>query len=132
MNECRTAAIGVTIGRQSKAYHPFITTAPARLDAPSTLTLYSGPLSDLVLMAAEPYVFDATRARTPTRLILVDSIELGYQKARSRREGHRLTAADPILIGFTTLQRWLWQRLLTSGEGSVGKSLPKMEADGRR
>ena len=34
-----TPSIQVTIGRQTRLYHAFITTAPAALDAPSTLTL---------------------------------------------------------------------------------------------
>ena len=34
-----TPSIEVTIGRETRLYHAFITTAPARLDAPATLTL---------------------------------------------------------------------------------------------
>jgi hypothetical protein len=36
------ATIEVRIGRQTRLHHAFITTAPAVLDAPSTLTLYAG------------------------------------------------------------------------------------------
>ena len=38
-----TPSIGVTIGRETRLYHAYITTAPAALDAPSTLTLHAGP-----------------------------------------------------------------------------------------
>ena len=48
-----TPNIEVTIGRQTRLYHAFITTAPAALDAPSTLTLYAGPLKDVAGFAVE-------------------------------------------------------------------------------
>ncbi len=106
-----TPSIEVTIGRQTRLYHAFITTAPAALDAPSTLTLYAGPLGDVVGFALDPITLDTTRARTPSRLILIDTTELGWQRARCRSRAHRLAPADPILVGRTTLQQWLWQRL---------------------
>jgi hypothetical protein len=28
-----------------------------------------------------------------------------------RSRAHRLTPADPVLVGLNTLQQWLWQRL---------------------
>ena len=37
--------------------------------------------------------------------------ELGWQRARCRARAHRLTPADPVLVGLNTLQQWLWQRL---------------------
>lgn len=46
-----TPSIKVTIGRQTHLYRTFITTAPAALDAPSTLTLYTGPLKDVAGLA---------------------------------------------------------------------------------
>ncbi len=49
-----TPSIEVTIGRETRLYHAFITTAPARLDAPATVTLHTGPLSDVSGMAAKP------------------------------------------------------------------------------
>lgn len=39
----------VTIGRQTRLYHAFITTAPAVLDAPSTVTLCVGRPKNPVL-----------------------------------------------------------------------------------
>ena len=106
-----TPSIQVTIGRQTRLYHAFVTTAPAALDAPSTLTLYTGPLKDVAGLAVEEHAFDATKLATPSRLVLVDATELGWQRASCRAKAHRLMPADPILVGFTTLQQWLWQRL---------------------
>ena len=51
-----TPSIEVTIGRQTRLYHAFITTAPAVLDAPSTVTLYAGPLKDIAGLAADDLV----------------------------------------------------------------------------
>ena len=106
-----TPSIEVTIGRQTRLYHAFITTAPAALDAPSTLTLYAGPLSDVSGLAVDPVSLDTAKARTPSRLILIDTAELAWQRARCRPRGHRLAPADPVLVGLATLQQWLWQRL---------------------
>jgi hypothetical protein len=55
-------SIEVAIGRQMRVYHAFVTTAPAALDAPATLTLYSAALSDVSGMAANPIMVDTTRA----------------------------------------------------------------------
>ena len=107
----RTPSIEVTIGRQTRLYHAFITTAPAALDAPSTVTLYTGPLKDVAGLASEDLALDTTKAATPSRLVLIDTTELGWQRARCRAKAHRLLPADPVLVGFTTLQEWLWQRL---------------------
>ncbi len=106
-----TPSIEVTIGRQTRLYHAFITTAPATLDAPSTVTLYAGPLKDVAGLADEELTVDTTKAATPSRLVLIDATELGWQRARCRAKAHRLLPADPVLVGFTTLQQWLWQRL---------------------
>jgi hypothetical protein len=106
-----TLSIEVTIGRQTRLYHAYITTAPAALDAPSTLTLYAGPLKDVVGFAVDSVSLEATRAATPSRLVLIDTAELGWQRARFRARAHRLTPADPFLVSLNTLQQWLWQRL---------------------
>jgi hypothetical protein len=42
-----TPSIEVTIGRKTRLYHAFITTAPTTFDAPATLTLHTAPLSDV-------------------------------------------------------------------------------------
>ena len=106
-----TPSIEVTIGRQTRLYHAFVTTAPATLDAPSTVTLYAGPLKDVAGLASEDIALPSANAATPSRLVLIDTTELGWQRARCRAKAHRLLPADPVLVGFTTLQQWLWQRL---------------------
>jgi hypothetical protein len=45
--------------------------------------------------------------------VLVDTLELEWQRRRWRETGHPLAAADGTLVGLATLQRWLWQRLNT-------------------
>ena len=59
--ECRTRtpSIEVAIGRELRLYHAYVTTAPTKLDAPATLTLYAASLADVSGMAAEALVFDA-------------------------------------------------------------------------
>ena len=106
-----TPSIEVTIGRQTRLYHAFITTAPAVLDAPSTLTLYAGPLKDVAGLAVDDHAFDSAKPATPSRLVLIDATELGWQRASVRAKAHRLMPADPVLVGFNTLQQWVWQRL---------------------
>src|SRR5262245_53273808 len=106
-----TPSIGVTIGRYTRFYHSYITTAPATLDAPSTLTLHMAPLVDMSGLACDAIVFDTCRARTNARLILVDTTERSWQKRRCREHGHLLVPTDPLLVGLNTLQNWLWQRL---------------------
>jgi hypothetical protein len=106
-----TPSIGVTIGRQTRLYYAYITTAPAALDAPSTVTLCTAALVDLAGLALDEMAFDAGRARTTARLILVDATERSHQRRRSQERKHLLAAADPVLVGLNTLQQWLWQRL---------------------
>ena len=106
-----TPSIGVTIGRHTRLYFAYITTAPAALDAPSTMTLYTAPLADVSGLALDEIAFDSCRARTKARLILVDATERSWQKRRCREHGHLFASADPVLVGLNTLQNWLWQRL---------------------
>ena len=110
-NTWTTPSIEVRIGQQTRQYHAFVTTAPAPLDAPSTVTLYAGPLKEVVGFAVDPVTLDDARARTPSRLILIDTTELAWQRARCRTRAHRLTPADPVLVSGSTLQQWLWERL---------------------
>ena len=109
-------SIQVTIGRQTRLYHAFVTTAPASLDAPSTLTLYEGPLVNVLAFARDMAPLHASKAKTPARLILIDTSEFPWQRASCRTQSHRLTPADPVLIGFNTLQEWLWRRLQQPGK----------------
>jgi hypothetical protein len=106
-----TPSITVTIGRHTRQYFAFVTTAPAELDSPATVTLHSGSLSEIVGFAAEPLTHDATRGRMPARLVLVDAMEFAWQRAKYRGHQHLLLRADPGLVGLNTLQHWLWQRL---------------------
>jgi len=110
------ASIVVTIGGQSRRYEAFVTSAPARLDAPSTMTLYASTLGDVAMFAANDVALDPTSARSGARLILVDATELTWQRARCREARHLLVPADPWLAGANTLQPWLWRRL----RGCVG------------
>jgi hypothetical protein len=48
-----TPSITVTIGSHTRIYFAFVTTAPADLDSPATLTLHAAPLGDSP-PAAEP------------------------------------------------------------------------------
>ena len=109
-------SIQVTIGRQTRLYHAFVTTAPAAFDAPSTLTLYEGTLINVLAFASDTAPLHASRAKSPARLILIDAAELAWQRASCRSQSHRLTPADPVLIGFNTLQEWLWRRLQQSAK----------------
>jgi hypothetical protein len=106
-----TPSIEVTIGRETRLYHAFITTAPSRLDAPATVTLHTAPLSDVSGLAADPFAFNPTRVKSSARLVLVDATELDWQRARYREERHLFASADPVLVGLNTLQHWLWNRI---------------------
>ena len=106
-----TPRITVTIGHHTRLYFAFVTTAPADLDAPATLTLHASTWSDIAGLAADPLAFDAHHGQLPGRLVLVDAMELAWQRARIRGHHHMFQPADPELVSLTTLQQWLWQRL---------------------
>src|SRR5206468_10057992 len=109
-----TSSITVTIGRHTRLYFAFVTTAPVDLDSPGTMTLHASTFSDVVAFAAdpeEPVTYDELRGRSPARLVLIDAVELAWQRARYRGHQHLLLPADPVLVGLNTLQHWLWQRL---------------------
>jgi hypothetical protein len=106
-----TPSITVTIGRHTRLYFAFVTTAPATLDSPATVTLHASTFADVVGLAADPVTHDEFRGRTPARLVLVDSMELAWQRAKYRGNQHLFVPADPVLVGLNTLQHWLWQRL---------------------
>ena len=106
-----TPNITVTIGRHTRIYYAFVTSAPIDLDAPATMTLHAATFADVAGFAADPITHDRDRAKTPARLVLVDAIELAWQRARYRGNNHLFVRADPVLIGLNTLQHWLWQRL---------------------
>jgi hypothetical protein len=109
-----TPSVTVTVGRHTRMYFAFVTTAPVDLDYPATITLHAGTFADLAGFAADAVAHDEMRARTPARLILVDALELAWQRARYRGNQHVLLPADRVLVGLNTLQHWLWQRLQAS------------------
>ena len=120
MNErSLTPSITVTIGQHSRIYIAFVTTAPADLDSPATLTLHAASLADVAGFAAEPLNLDTTRSTTPARLILVDAMELAWQRAKCRGQHHAFLSADPVLVGRNTLQQWLWQRLQAGSSSQI-------------
>jgi hypothetical protein len=106
-----TPSVSVTIGRQTRLYFAFVTTAPAELDSPATMTLHAGTFADVAGFAADAVPCDVSRARTPARLVLVDALELAWQRAKYRGSQHALLPADRVLVGLNTLQQWLWRRL---------------------
>jgi len=114
-----TPSITVTIGRHTRLYFAYVTTAPLELDAPSTRTLHASAFADVAGFAADELTFDRDRARTSARLVLVDATELAWQRARYRGNHELFARACPILVGFNTLQQWLWQRLQASLDNRV-------------
>lgn len=104
-------SIVVTIGHETHAFHAFVTAAPIAVDAPATVTLYTSTWSDLSTFVDAEAAFELTPIHTAARLVLVDSMELTWQRARYRKAGHQLLPADGGLVGQSTLQRWLWRRL---------------------
>ena len=114
-----TPSVTVTIGRQTRLYFAFVTTAPVELDSPSTVTLHAATFSDVAGFVADPITCDETRAKTPARLVLVDALELAWQRAKYRGHQHCLLPADRVLVGLNTLQHWLWQRLQAFGPSEV-------------
>jgi hypothetical protein len=125
-----TPSIGITIGRQSRLYHAFVTTAPAALDSPSTVTLYASTMSDLAGFAAADIDHTNGGGRRRARLVLVDAGELAWQRARCRGNHHILAPVDPVLVGLTSLQHWLWQRLQTPVDRGIdGEEDPRTTAE---
>ena len=114
-----TPSITVTIGRQTRLYFAYVTTAPASLDAPSTMTLQESTFSDVVGLAADPVTDDVGRERTRARLVLVDAMERAWQQARYRGNEHLFLPADRGLLDLSELQHWLWRRLQMLAESEV-------------
>jgi hypothetical protein len=106
-----TPTIEIAIGREMRLYHAYVTTAPARLDAPATLTVHAAPLWDVLWVAAAFFALDAERAKQPGRLVLVDDSQFDWQEAKYKEAQHLFTPADPVLVGLSALQDSLWNRL---------------------
>jgi hypothetical protein len=107
----RTPSIDVTIGGQQRVYHAFVTTATPSLDGPATMTLHASTLADVSGFAADPLIHDPASSRTPARLVLIETRELAWHRAKYRAEHCLCAPADPLLVSLRTLQFWLWQRL---------------------
>jgi hypothetical protein len=108
-----TPSITVTIGCHTHQYFAYVTTAPAELDLPKTVTLHEGPFAEVIGLAADPVTHDALRACTPARLVLVEAFECAWQRAKYRGHHHLFLHADQGLVSLNTLQHWLWERLRT-------------------
>jgi hypothetical protein len=110
-----TPSMDITIGRQTRFYHAFVTDAPAALDSPSTVTLYTSTLTDLAGFAATDIARDILdsdgNGHARSRLVRIDARELAWHRARCRGHQLILAPADPVLVSLTSLQHWLWQRL---------------------
>jgi hypothetical protein len=109
-------SILITIGEQTRIFHAFVTSAPRVLDAPATMTLFASNLGDVAAFASPEFAVEQRTARSPGRLVLVDAMELTWQRARCREAGHRLAPVDAGLVGLMALQRWLWRRLQMSDD----------------
>ena len=118
-NRSLTPSITVTIGHQTRLYFAFITTAPAELDLPATITLLADTLLELSCYAEDPFSLDTTRSQYASRLVLVDAFQRAWQCAKYEGNGHLVIAADPRMADFNTLQEMLWQLLLTAGLNQV-------------
>ncbi len=110
-----TPSIDITIGRQTRLYHAFVTNAPTTLDSPSTVTLYTSTMNDVAGFAAPEVAHRIARDNgngdSRARLVLVDARELAWHRARCRGNHFVLAPVDPVLVSLTSLQHWLWQRL---------------------
>ena len=103
-------SVSVTIGRHTRQYFAFVTTAPDAFDSPATLTLQYGPFGEVIGFAGAPIPHENVR-RTTARLVLIDAMELAWQRAKYHGHQYLFLPADSRLAGPNTLQQWLWQRL---------------------
>lgn len=116
----RPPSILVTLGRCSRLFNLYLTTAPTSLDAPSTITLHAAPLVNIAVLADVSLPLDTADAQVTSRLVLVDSLELDWQRTQLRTGGYRLIGADPFLFGPDSLEKWLWQRLHAASPDAFG------------
>ena len=92
-----TPSITVTIGRHTRLYFAFVTTAPAELDSPATVTLARGDRSRTSSASPRiPITHDELARRTPARLVLVDAMELAWQRAKYRGHQHLLLRCGSV------------------------------------
>lgn len=103
-------SVSVTIGRHTRQYFAFVTTAPDGCDSAATLTLQRGPFGEIIRFAGAPVPHERMR-RTTARVVLIDAMELAWQRAKYHGHHYLFLPADARLAGPNTLQQWLWQRL---------------------
>jgi hypothetical protein len=106
-----TPRITVTIGGLTRLYLAYVTTAPAELDLPRTVTVEEGPFEEVIGLAADPVAVDAARTCMPARVVLVESGERAWQRATYRGNHHLFLEADRWLVSVEKLESSLWQRL---------------------
>ena len=106
-----TPSIEVTIGRETRLYHAFITTAPATVRRASHGHAPHRAAFGRVGHGCEPDLAQTGAQMPPARLVLVDGTELAWQRARYRERGYLCAPTDPVLVGVNTLQHWLWNRI---------------------
>ena len=119
MFDTTPSAVDVTIGGETRVYQLFVTTAPAGLDKPSTVTLEEGSFASVAHLTAVPIPFDATLGAKSARLVLIADVDLKVQKACYREDRHLVARADLVLIGRNALQQWLWNRLAMPSDQEV-------------
>src|SRR4051794_31778445 len=112
-----TPGLTVRIGSTTRQYFAYVTTAPAVFDSPATLTLQEGSFRDVIAFAGE--AVPGELVRHTARLVLIDALELAWQRAKYRGHHYLFVTADARLAGANTLQRWLWQRLEAPTSGQV-------------
>jgi hypothetical protein len=106
-----TPNITVTIGHHTRIYFAFVTTAPTELDSPATVTLQAATFPDVVSFAADPITLDHSRAGIAARLVLVDAMELAWQRAKYRGISTRCCRRIRDSSASTRCSSWLWKRL---------------------
>lgn len=106
-----TPRITVTIGDLTRSYLAFVTTAPADLDLPKTVTVEEGPFDEVIGHAADTVTVDEARSCMRARVVLVESGDRAWQRATYRGSHHLFLEADRWLVSLEKLESSLWQRL---------------------
>jgi hypothetical protein len=106
--------ITVTIGRETRLYFPFVTTAPPRLDSPGTMTLRAVTLLNLANYLTTGGLHEYLPPDASVRLVLIEAQELAWQQAQYIGHAHLLLTVDRTLAALTAIHDCLWQRLQAS------------------
>jgi len=106
-----TPRITVAIGGLTRVYLAYVTTAPAELDLPKTVTVDEGPIEEVIGQAADPVTVDTARTGMAARVVLVESGDRAWQRATYRGSHHLFLEADRWLVSLEKLESSLWQRL---------------------